>query len=176
MYGWAPSLFTETITILFNNKNLKNKETERLNAQCIMGFFGGWGLKARDQFRSYSQKDWNTKRSVERTGKDELLFLWKHWWQKLSLCALGPHRILETRVLGEVKRDPLVAQSVESACNAGDLGSIPGLGRSPGGGNSPVFLPGAFHGQRSLVGCSPWSHRVGLGWVTNTFIFLFKKG
>ena len=32
----------------------------------------------------------------------------------------------------------------ESACNAGDLGSIPGLGRSPGGGcgNTPVFLPG----------------------------------
>ena len=28
----------------------------------------------------------------------------------------------------------LVAQTVESACNAGDLGSIPGLGRSPGGG------------------------------------------
>ena len=25
--------------------------------------------------------------------------------------------------------------SKESACNAGDLGSIPGLGRSPGGGN-----------------------------------------
>ena len=24
----------------------------------------------------------------------------------------------------------------ESACNAGDLGSVPGLGRSPGGGNS----------------------------------------
>ena len=24
----------------------------------------------------------------------------------------------------------------ESACNAGDLGSIPGLGRSPGGGNA----------------------------------------
>ena len=40
----------------------------------------------------------------------------------------------------------------ESACNAGDLGSIPGLGRSPGegNGNPPVFLPGEFHGQRSL--------------------------
>ena len=24
----------------------------------------------------------------------------------------------------------------------------------------PVFLPGKFHGQRSLVGCSPWAHRV----------------
>ena len=24
---------------------------------------------------------------------------------------------------------------------------------------TPVFLPGEFHGQRSLVGCSPWSHK-----------------
>ena len=23
----------------------------------------------------------------------------------------------------------------------------------------PVFLPGKFHGQRSLVVCSPWSHK-----------------
>ena len=23
---------------------------------------------------------------------------------------------------------------------------------------TPVFLPGEFHGQRSLVGCSPWGH------------------
>ena len=31
----------------------------------------------------------------------------------------------------------------ESACNAGDLGSIPGLGRSPGGGNgSPLQCSG----------------------------------
>ena len=29
----------------------------------------------------------------------------------------------------------LVAQTVESACNEGDLDSIPGLGRSPGEGN-----------------------------------------
>ena len=36
--------------------------------------------------------------------------------------------------------------------NAGDAGSIPGLGRSPGEGNgpAPVFLPGKSHGQRSL--------------------------
>ena len=42
----------------------------------------------------------------------------------------------------------------ESACNAGNLGSIPGLGRPPGEGNSyiPVFWPGEFHGQRSQVG------------------------
>ena len=39
--------------------------------------------------------------------------------------------------------------------DAGDLGLVPGSGRSPGGGNSnppPVFLPGEFHGQRNLAG------------------------
>ena len=24
---------------------------------------------------------------------------------------------------------------------------------------TPVFLPGESHGQRSLVGCSPWGHK-----------------
>ena len=24
---------------------------------------------------------------------------------------------------------------------------------------TPVLLPGKFHGQRSLVGCSPWGHK-----------------
>ena len=24
---------------------------------------------------------------------------------------------------------------------------------------TPVFLPGKSHGQRSLAGCSPWSHK-----------------
>ena len=47
----------------------------------------------------------------------------------------------------------------ESTCNAGDLGLIPGLGRSPGGGhgNPPQYscLENP-HGQRSLVGCSSW--------------------
>ena len=46
-----------------------------------------------------------------------------------------------------------------SACNAGDLGSIPGSGRSPGEGKwqpTPVLLPGESHGGRSLVSYSPW--------------------
>ena len=49
-----------------------------------------------------------------------------------------------------------------SSCNVEDLGSIPGLGRSPGGGHgTPVILPGESHGQRSLVSYKPWGHRVG---------------
>ena len=44
----------------------------------------------------------------------------------------------------------------ESACNAGYPSSIPGLGRwQP----TTVFLPGEFHGQRILVGCSPCGHK-----------------
>ena len=50
----------------------------------------------------------------------------------------------------------------ESACNAGDPGSIPGLGRFPWRRKwqpTPVFLPGESHGQRSLAGCSPGDHK-----------------
>ena len=51
------------------------------------------------------------------------------------------------------------SDSEESAQNAGDMGSIPGLGRSPGEGHgNPLqysFLEDP-HGQRSLVDYSPW--------------------
>ena len=46
-----------------------------------------------------------------------------------------------------------------SAHNVGHPGSIPGLGRSPGEGNGPVFLPGKAHEQRSLLGYGPWGHK-----------------
>ena len=36
------------------------------------------------------------------------------------------------------KRDSLVAQMVESTCNARDLGSAPGSGRSPEGNVNPL--------------------------------------
>ena len=53
----------------------------------------------------------------------------------------------------------------ESSCNEGYLGSIPGLGRSPGHGNPFQYCLENHHGQRSLVGYSPWGHRVGLDWA-----------
>ena len=50
------------------------------------------------------------------------------------------------------------SDSKVSACNVGDPGSSPGWERSPGRKwqPTPVLLPGKFHGQRSLVGYSPW--------------------
>ena len=48
-----------------------------------------------------------------------------------------------------------MAQRVEAACTVGDLGSVPGSGKIPWRREwlpTPVFLPGEFHGQRSLGG------------------------
>ena len=48
----------------------------------------------------------------------------------------------------------------ESTCNAGDLGSIPRLGRSSGGGHGNPLQYSCLensHGQRSLVGYGPWA-------------------
>ena len=58
---------------------------------------------------------------------------------------------------------PLGSAGKESACNAGDLGSIPGLGRFPGGGHgklTPEFLPAE----------SPWTKEQSI-----YFIYLFLK-
>ena len=58
----------------------------------------------------------------------------------------------------------------ESACSEGDLVSIPGLGRSPGGVYDNALQYSCLenpHGQRCLVGCSLWgSQRVRHDWAT----------
>ena len=49
-----------------------------------------------------------------------------------------------------------------SAGDITDKGSIPGLGRSPGGGHGDPLQYSCLenlHGQRSLVGHSPWGHK-----------------
>ena len=48
------------------------------------------------------------------------------------------------------------------SCNVGDLGSIPGLGRSPGEGHGNPLQYSRLenpHGQRSLAGYSPWGRK-----------------
>ena len=57
---------------------------------------------------------------------------------------------------------PVGSESKESSCNVGDVGSIPVLGRSPGGGHDNTlqfFCLENPHGQRSLVRPSPWGQK-----------------
>ena len=53
---------------------------------------------------------------------------------------------------------PVVSVVKNLPANAGDAGSTPGSRRSPGE-PTPVFLPQKSHGQRSLMGYSPWGHK-----------------
>ena len=80
--------------------------------------------------------------SIPLMGK----ILWKRKWQ-LTPVFLG---------------FPGGSDGRESACSAGDLGSVSGLGRSPGGGHGNPLQYSHLehpHGQRSLVGHSAWGHK-----------------
>ena len=60
----------------------------------------------------------------------------------------------------------------ESACQCRRCGFDPCIRKIPWKRKrqpTPVFLPGKYHGQRSLAGYSPWGHkRIGHNLVTNT--------
>ena len=56
----------------------------------------------------------------------------------------------------------LVAQLVKNGCNSGDLGLIPGSGRSPGEGNGNPLQYSCLenpHGQKRKAGYCPWDHK-----------------
>ena len=91
-------------------------------------------------------------------------------WQACSLSPVPPFWKAQNYFLQQHKKLsylegcskhlvlPWGSEVKASAWNAGDPGSIPGLGRFPWRRKwqpTPVFLPGESHGQRSLVGYSP---------------------
>ena len=88
-----------------------------------------------------------------------------HLWMTMTFLKLLAHPPAWST------RASLVAQMVKNPpANAGDtrdMGSIPGLGRSPGGGHSnpPVFLPEEFQGQRSLADYSSQCHKKSRTWL-----------
>ena len=85
-----------------------------------------------------------------------------HWQtDSLLLEQFGkPYRLINIQFF--LKRSFCSSNNKESACNAEDLGSIPGSGRSPGDENGNPLQYSCLeksHGQRSLVGYSPWGHK-----------------
>ena len=81
---------------------------------------------------------------------------------------LGAVQYEESKIIGQCKQRQAsqVALVVKNhPANAGDrrdVGLIPGTGRSPGGGNGTSLQYSCLenpHGQRILVGYSPWGHK-----------------
>ena len=112
-------------------------------------------------------------------------FTFMHWrrkWQPTAVFLPGESQRQESLVgcclWGRTVRDdwvtelnwptpvflgfPAGSDGKESACNAGDLGSAPGLGRSPGGGHGNPVQHSCLenpHGRRNLAGYSLWGHK-----------------
>ena len=85
-----------------------------------------------------------------------------------GLPSMGLHRVGRLkRLSSSSSSNCFLASSMAQLVNnlpakAGNMGSIPGSERFPQRREwlpSPVFLPGGSHGQRSLVGYSPWGRR-----------------
>ena len=107
--------------------------------------------------------------------KPRSLYVWILHWGNLPLPKHPGHLATSGDIFGchgwgrgrlEVlptsRSFPGVSDSKGSAHNAGNLGSIPGFGKFPWRRkwqSTPVFFPGESHGQRSLMGYSPWDHK-----------------
>ena len=66
-----------------------------------------------------------------------------------------------------------MAQMVESACNAGDPGSIPGLGRSPGEGNGNPLQYSCLENPTDGGAWQATVHGVAKSWIQlSDFTFL----
>ena len=98
----------------------------------------------------------------KNTGVEgHFLFQWIFLTQGLNL------HLLHWQVDSLAPVPPGGSDSKGSACNVGDnLGS--GICLRSKWQDTPVFLPGEFHGQRSLADYSPWGCRVGRHWAINT--------
>ena len=104
---------------------------------------------------------WGCKES-DKTERLTLTFTWcptlgKHKGD----TSLGEHSTTKL-ALALVQGFPCGSADKGSTCHAGDLGSIPGLGRSPGGGHGNPLQYSCLenlHGQKKLVGYSPWDHK-----------------
>ena len=84
-------------------------------------------------------------------------------WEELG-CAVVPVEGSPIFFAGEAAgaEAPWWLRRKESACQYRRCGFNPGIRKIPGRRvwlPTPVVLPGEFHGQKRLVGYSPWGHK-----------------
>ena len=126
-------------------------------------------------------KQWSTVQ--QRKWTNYRYMRWHRWISKISQTqTIYPPPwtwILRTEIINHVMvyysivfvsmGFPSGSGGKESASNAGDLGSIPDLGRSPGRGHGNPHHYSCLensHGEMSLAGYSPRGHKVRHDWVT----------
>ena len=86
------------------------------------------------------------------------------WWATVTGVAESQKRLRDLALMHIVMVTlglgfPGGSDSQESACNAGDLGSLPGLGRSPGEGNGNPLQYSCLEnsvGRGAWWAASPW--------------------
>ena len=118
----------------------------------------------------------NTRKEKENIGKLKCIYIYTHI---LIYIYIYIHIHANNKNVGL----PQWLSSKESACNAGDAGdagSNPGLGRSPGEENDNLFQYPCLekkksHEQRSLAGYSPWGHKeLDMTHIINVYILYIK--
>ena len=101
------------------------------------------------QTRSLAFWSLQSTRRVESTRQS--LIIWVHMTSLVAQMVKNLPAIWEIQVLSLGWDDPLEKEWQPT----------------------PVFLPGEFHGQRSLAGYSPWGCRAGHDWATNTHTHIY---
>ena len=79
-------------------------------------------------------------------------------WNHVSIMPLLLNSVVASYLLGF----PGGSDSKESACNVGRPRFNPRVGKIPWRRKwqpTSIFLPGEFHGMKSLAGYSPWGHK-----------------
>ena len=151
---------------------------ETRNNSLPGGSFGTWyvvlvsctGLQSPRSKDQEVAKSWPLISSIKEWASECLRRICKGFWSPNLTDTVSqlPHGNGNNIKFFQVRADKirkrkslgLVAQMVKNPPVMWSLGSIPGSGRSSGEGNgTTVFLPGEFHGQRSLAGYSPRGHK-----------------
>ena len=128
--------------------NLPTNAGDAGDTVSIAGFGRSCGIGNSDPFQ-YSRLEDSMDRGPWQTavhGVTKVREDWTHTHMQMWACAV-------------LWASPGGSDGEESTCNAGDPDSVPRSGRFPCRNEwplTPVFLPGEFHGQRSLASYSPW--------------------